>query len=184
MIAGSMASARARIADCRRLQEAGLINLAGEFYPSVHYPPITMYAAMTEEQLLAGYRLPEDGLFDVYAHIPFCHRRCVFCHYPVKLGPQEEEKDRYLDAMEKEIDIYRRLLGLDRVRVRSILVGGGTPSHLTPRQLTRFLEYFLARLDVSRCRQFNYDVDPATLVGPEGLERRRFGAFRALPGII
>jgi oxygen-independent coproporphyrinogen-3 oxidase len=168
-----MASARARIADCRRLQEAGLINLAGEFYPSVHYPPITMYTAMTEEQLLAGYRLPEDGLFDVYAHIPFCHRRCVFCHYPVKLGPQEEEKDRYLDAMEKEIDIYRRLLGLDRVRVRSILVGGGTPSHLTPRQLARFLEYFLARLDVSRCRQFNYDVDPATLVGPEGLERLR-----------
>lgn len=181
------AAARKRIEDFHRLQEAGLINREGEFYPSVHYPPITMYSPMTEEQLFSGYSLPEDGLFDVYAHIPFCQQRCVFCHYPVKLGDQHEEKSRYLDALEKETDIYCRRLGVDHVQARSVLVGGGTPTHLTAEQLTRFLKSFAKRVDLSRCRQFNYDVDPGSLVGLEGLERlrimRSFGVDRLTIGV-
>ena len=165
--------ARARVEDLKRLQDKGLICKDGDFFPSVHYPPITMYHPITEEELFSTYTVPEDGLFDVYVHIPFCHRRCVFCHYPVKLGEQFEEKERYLDALEKEMDIYMNRLGLDKIKTRSILVGGGTPTHLTPDQLKRFLDYFVARLDLSGCKQFNYDVDPSTLVGPDGMERLR-----------
>src|SRR5207302_1156019 len=94
----------------------------------VHYPPITMYPEVTEEQIFEGYTLPEDGLIDVYAHIPFCKQRCVFCHYPVKLGERDREKDQYLAAFEKEMDIYMRRLGVDKIRARSVLVGGGTPT--------------------------------------------------------
>lgn len=182
-----MERARARLDDLRRLQEAGLINRAGDFYPSVHYPPITMYPPISQEELFGGYTLPEDGLLDIYAHLPFCQQRCVFCHYPVKLGPQHDEKDRYLTALEKEMDITMRLLGIDRIQARSILVGGGTPTYLTPQQLTRFLEFFVKRLDMARCRQFNYDVDPVTLIGPEGQERLRimrdYGVDRLTIGV-
>src|SRR5208337_174530 len=98
----------------------------GDFFPSVHYPPITMYSPITEEALFRTYTVPDDGLFDIYAHIPFCQQRCLFCHYPVKLGKgREAEKDTYLAAMEKEMDIYMRRLGVDRIHARSILVGGG-----------------------------------------------------------
>src|ERR1700722_20494050 len=89
--------------------------------------------------------------------------------------------------MEKEMDIYMRRLGIDRIKVRSILVGGGTPSYLSPQQLTRFLNFFTRRLDMSECEQFNWDVDPSTLVGPEGLERLRilrdYGSDRLTLGI-
>ncbi len=105
------------------------------------------------------------GKLDVYAHIPFCKQRCVFCHYPVMLGKKQAEMDQYLAAMEKEMDIYMRRLGIDRIKVRSILVGGGTPSYLSPQQLTHFLNFFTRRLDLSECEQFNWDVDPSTLVG-------------------
>jgi oxygen-independent coproporphyrinogen-3 oxidase len=160
----------------RRLKEAGFINRAGAFYPSVHYPPITMYEPFTQEELFRGYRLPDDGLLDVYAHLPFCLQRCLFCHYPAKLGEQALEKDLYLDAFEREMDIYLRVLGLDRIRARSILVGGGTPTFLSPAQLGRFLGAFTRRVDISTCRQFNYDVDPVTLLGPDGEERLRIMA--------
>ena len=40
-------------------------------------------------------------------------------------------------AFEKEMDLYLRQLQLDRFRPRMILVGGGTPSYLTPEQLCR-----------------------------------------------
>jgi oxygen-independent coproporphyrinogen-3 oxidase len=80
-----------------------------------------------------------------------------------------------------------RRLGIDRVKVRSILVGGGTPSYLSPQQLTHFLNFFTRRLDLSECEQFNWDVDPSTLVGQEGLERLRilrdYGSDRLTLGI-
>jgi oxygen-independent coproporphyrinogen-3 oxidase len=162
-----------RIEDLRRLQAAGLVCRTGEFHPSVHYPPITRYPARTEEEVFAGYTLPADGLFDVYAHLPFCERRCLFCHYPAKYGAREAEKDRYLAAIDREMELVLGRLGLARLAARSILVGGGTPTDLTPAQLDRFLASFTARLDRARCTQFSYDVDPATLVGPDGLERLR-----------
>jgi oxygen-independent coproporphyrinogen-3 oxidase len=140
--------AQARIGDFQALQALGLLCKDGDFFPSVHYPPITMYPPLTEEALFEGYTLPQDGLFNVYAHIPFCQRRCVFCHYPLKLGnKQTEEKDRYLGALEKEMDIYMNRLGIEKIYARSILVGGGTPTFLTVAQLRRFLDSFTTRVE-------------------------------------
>src|ERR1700756_1527745 len=155
-----------RVADFNRFREEGLICRDGDFFPSVHYPPITMYDQTNEEELFRDYKLPPDGKLDVYAHIPFCKQRCIFCHYPVMLGKKQAEMDQYLGAMEKEMDIYMRRLGADRIKARSILIGGGTPSYLSPAQLKRFLDFFTKRIHMSECDQFNLDVDPSTLVGP------------------
>jgi oxygen-independent coproporphyrinogen-3 oxidase len=183
-----VAAAQRRVVDFKRLVEAGLLEKSGDFFASVHYPPITMYPPITEEEMFKGYTVPEDGKFDVYAHIPFCHRQCLFCHYPGKFGEKQgAEKEKYLSYFEREMDLYMRRLGVDKIKVRSILVGGGTPTFLTPGQLRRFLEFFTRRLDLSSIRQFNYDVDPATLVGPEGMERlhimRDFGVDRLTIGV-
>ncbi|MBD3426644.1 MAG: radical SAM protein [Candidatus Omnitrophica bacterium] len=182
-----MKMARQRREDFKRFQQEGLIPLDGDFFPSVHYPPITMYPPISEKDLFRTYTNPPDGLFDLYAHLPFCIQHCTFCHYPVKVGELEEEKDRYLDALEKEMDIYMRLLGLEKIKARSILVGGGTPTYLSPAQLERFLEFFTSRLDTSSLTQFTYDVDPPTLLGEEGAQRlklmRDFGVSRLTIGL-
>jgi len=182
-----LARARQRVDDVKRLQAAGLICHDGDFVPSVHYPPITCYPPMTEEELFSGYSMPQDGLLDVYVHFPFCERRCTFCHYPGKLGEQTEEKNRYLSALEKEMDIYMKRLGIDRIHARSILIGGGTPTFLTPEQLERFLRFFSDRVKLSEGCQFNYDVDPGSLVGPVGEERLRimkqYGVNRLTIGV-
>jgi oxygen-independent coproporphyrinogen III oxidase len=179
--------ARSRVEDFYRLREAGLLCKSGDFFPSVHYPPITMYPEMTEEELFKTYTAPKDGLFDVYAHIPFCKSRCLFCHYPVQLGERSAEKDVYLDALEKEMDIYMRRIGIDRIKARSILVGGGTPTYLALDQMERFLKFFTEKVDTSNCTQFNYDVDPVTLIGEEGTERLRmmrdYGVDRLTIGV-
>lgn len=162
-----------RVEDLRRLQAAGFICKTGDFYPSVHYPPITMYPELTQAEMFEGYAVPEGSQFDVYVHIPFCRKRCVFCHYPVQIGQPSEAKDRYLNALEKEMDIYMNQLGIDKIHGRSILIGGGTPTYLTLEQQRRFFDFFTQRVDLSTCKQFNYDVDPVTLIGPEGIERLR-----------
>lgn len=175
------------ITEFRRLRKAGLIPLHGDFFPSVHYPPITMYHPLTEEQLFEGYKAPEDNLFVIYAHIPFCIQQCVFCHYPVKCGELREEKDLYLDTIEKEIRLYKSRLGISVMKARSALIGGGTPTYLSTDQLRRFLESLTQTIDFSRCSQFSYDVDPSTLLGSEGSERlkimRACGVDRLTIGI-
>lgn len=182
-----LAKARQRVDEIKRLQALGLICHDGDFVPSVHYPPITQYPPTTEDELFAGYTMPPDGLLDVYVHIPFCERRCTFCHYPGKLGDQTEEKNRYLDALEREMDIYMDRLCIDKIKARSILIGGGTPTFLAPEQLKRFLQFFCKRVDLTSCNQFNYDVDPGTLVGESGLERlkimRDYGVDRLTIGV-
>jgi oxygen-independent coproporphyrinogen-3 oxidase len=182
-----IANAQQFLEDYRELKRLGFINKTGDFFPSVHYPPITMYQTISQEDMFAGYTLPEDGLFDIYAHLPFCLQRCLFCHYPVKLGEQALEKDTYLNSLEKEMDIYMGVLGIDRILARSILIGGGTPTYLTPVQLKRFLDFFTKRVDLSKCTQFNYDVDPNTLLGNDGMERLRimrdFGVDRLTIGV-
>lgn len=182
-----LAKAEQRVNEIRKLQAAGLICRDGDFVPSVHYPPITQYSPTTEDKLFAGYTPPQDGVLDIYAHIPFCQQHCTFCHYPGKVGEQTEEKNRYLAALEKEMDIYMRRLGLDKIKARSILIGGGTPTFLTPEQLERFLQFFCDRADLTHCTQFNYDVDPGTLVGESGLERlrimKKYGVDRLTIGI-
>jgi len=179
--------AQERLQEFEDLRANGLIPHRGSFFPSVHYPPITMYPAITPSDLLAGYRVPDDMLFDLYYHIPFCKQYCSFCHYPNQVGIPPAEKDRYLQAIAREQDILLQLLDLPKFSARSILVGGGTPTCLSPAQLERFLHDLTARVDTGRCTQFNYDVDPLTFLGQEGMERRRilraYGVGRLTIGI-
>jgi len=166
-----------RIRDFDELRRQGLLQAAGEFFPSVHYPPITMYPYGTDDELLAGYVPPADGLFDIYLHLPFCEQRCVFCHYPVKFGhfgdAVSPETERYLVALNREMELFQHKVGIDRFRARSVLVGGGTPTLLTPAQLDGMLDSFAERVDLSQVTQYNFDVDPGTLTDGQGEERLR-----------
>ena len=71
-----------------------------------------------------------------YQHSVSCVIRCYFFTY---LG---------CDALEKEMDICLGVLNIDKIHARSILLGGGTPTDLTPAQLKRFLKYFTKRVNL------------------------------------
>lgn len=158
----------------QEFQRLGLIPTHGDFSPAgVHYPPITNYPPIAQELAYEGFEELDKGVFDVYVHIPFCHRRCLFCHYPSRYHCNDGEKDFYLAHLEKEMQNWLAFRGLERIKSRSVLMGGGTPTDLTPDQLRRFLTFFTKYVDISSCPQFNWDVDPTTLVGEDGLERLR-----------
>jgi oxygen-independent coproporphyrinogen-3 oxidase len=177
-----------RLIDYQRLRDAGLISGSEDFFPAgVHYPPITDYPPISVKEMLTGYRPLHKDTFDLYVHIPFCRKRCIFCHYPSLYGASDAVKDHYLDYLEKEMEIVMDHLNVKPIKARSILIGGGTPTDLTPKQLKRFLRFLCSKLDMRDIEQFNFDVDPSTLVGPEGLERltimRDFGVDRLTIGV-
>jgi oxygen-independent coproporphyrinogen-3 oxidase len=165
--------AQERVGDLHALQELGLVPLDGDFFPSVHYPPITMYQPMESAELLEGYENPYGNKYSIYLHIPFCEHRCEFCHYPVGLNASDIRKEHFLDMLFQEMDNWLAALGHDRFRARSVLIAGGTPTSLNPRLFAKMHSEFTARVDLGPCRQLAYDVHPGDLLGPEGAERLR-----------
>lgn len=152
-------------------QSLGLICENGDFVPSVHYPPITQYPDCDVEEYLKDYEYPADGYMDVYVHIPFCLQHCIFCHYPGMVGECKEEKKKYIRYLIREIDLYREHFQIDRIKPRSILLGGGTPTYLPPALLDYFLGELGKRLDLTDCKQYNVDHDPNSLLGEDGTKR-------------
>lgn len=153
------------------LKREGLIAQAELFVPSLFYPPIHRYPPATEDVLLKDLNISPSLPLGVYVHFPFCVKQCVFCHYQVDTTASEEDRDRYLDMLEREIDLFLKKFGLKTIQTRSVLVGGGTPTYLTPAQLKRFLEFFSSRFTLMPGSQISYDVDPTTLLGEDGAER-------------
>ena len=179
--------AAARLDMVRELQNEGLICDNGEFVPSVHYPPITRYDDSSPDDVLRTFTLPEDGMMDIYVHFPFCIQSCTYCHYPGLFGNHHEEKDKYIQYLKREFEIYYKRFEIERIRPRAILIGGGTPTHLTPAQLEEFLQFFCQKVDFTKCKQFNYDVDPNSLIGEDGKKRleimRQYGVTRLTIGV-
>jgi oxygen-independent coproporphyrinogen-3 oxidase len=69
-------------------------------------------------------RLEEVGL---YVHIPFCKGLCPYCPY-CRILYDKKLASEYLEALLKEIDLYKTKVG--KVEISSIYIGGGTPTNL------------------------------------------------------
>lgn len=169
------------------LRDAGLIPRDGSYYPAIYYPPIPMHPRTNPDEVLAGFVYDSSRPFSVYVHIPFCASRCQYCHWVVDVGSTNGERDQYLESLFLEMDLYRRMLGVGRPSPRSVLIGGGTPSMLSPRQTQVLLSGFSDRFDLTTCTQVTCEVEPTTVLGPEGLEKlsimKRYGVNRISLGV-
>jgi oxygen-independent coproporphyrinogen-3 oxidase len=163
----------------------GFIPKNGLFAPTVIYPSMVTTVPLTEEEFFADKC--SGGPFLIYTHIPFCVKRCLFCHFVTRTGVTSSEKDDYLSAVEKEIDLFRVRLGLDLIPVAAICIGGGTATDMEPVQLECFLKAFTSRLDLSACSQFTLDTDPTTILNDEGRRKLdillKYGADRITIGV-
>src|SRR5450755_2187275 len=64
----------------------------------------------------------------LYIHIPFCSRKCLFCSFVISVG-QEHRREEYVNALVREMKNH------EGVRIKTIYLGGGTPSMLDENHL-------------------------------------------------
>jgi len=89
-----------------------------------------------------GYRYGCDDEADIYIGIPFCRTRCLYCSFvsaDLSLPSAKKLVDPYTEALLLEIEDGGRLLKDWGRRVRSVYIGGGTPSVLGTDGLRRVL---------------------------------------------
>jgi len=105
-----------------------------------------------------------------YLHIPFCHRRCFYCDFPVvplgdradgASGPGAASIAAYLELLHREI-----ALSPAGPPLSTVYLGGGTPSMLTPDQVGGLLEALARRFGLASAAEISLEMDPASFDRP------------------
>lgn len=135
--------------------------------------------ACAQESLAVEETLEPRDL-SLYIGIPFCPTRCAYCSFisaDVK-GALALVKP-YVSALEREIAWAGDYLGRKGLRVRSVYMGGGTPTTLSAEALDRLLTALDRWLDRSALEEFTIEAGRPDTIDPEKLEvLRRHGVDR------
>ena len=84
--------------------------------------------------------IKNDKLVDLFINIPICPTRCNYCSFiSNELCKVADKVDKYLDCLLKELKAVKELIAEKSYIVRTIYIGGGTPTVLTAKQLDRLL---------------------------------------------
>lgn len=98
----------------------------------------------------------------LYVHIPFCKKKCLYCDFPSYSGKDKLMND-YIEALNKEIinkaSIYK---------IKSLFIGGGTPSYLDNENLGKLLRT-ISKLNFTQNAEMTIECNPGT-VDKEKLE--------------
>ena len=105
----------------------------------------------------------------LYVHLPFCRSLCYYCGCMKKVTRHEDQADRYLELLHKEIALQGELFDHDR-EVVQLHFGGGTPTFHDDEKLKALMAVLGKHFSLSSddSREFSIEVDPRT-VGRERL---------------
>lgn len=102
--------------------------------------------------------LSKDNI--LYIHIPFCTGKCTYCSYVTKTTNNQEEIDTYIKYLESEAKLLN--LKVAKPKIKSIYIGGGTPSMLSIQQLGKLYEIIYRYFDLSSIEEFSLEGCPET----------------------
>ena len=106
------------------------------------------------------------GVDALYVHVPFCEHRCAYCDFASVGGLGGHEA--YVTALRTEIrTVASRLPG---TVLRTVFIGGGTPSLLPPLLLAGILEEVAAGFDLAPGAEVTMEANPSS-VAPDRIEQ-------------
>lgn len=158
--------------------------LAGNYFIAA-YPPFSVWDGSRVPALRDALNetAPVHSTLGIYAHLPFCHKKCDYCYYLSHVGQEPEVVDRYLNALNRELDLYARHPAVENREVTFAYFGGGTPSTLTAAQVDRLGRGLRARLRWNDVREITFECAPRS-VRPDLLKSvRRIGVNRLSMGV-
>lgn len=89
-----------------------------------------------------------------YVHVPFCRHRCGYCDFTLVAG-RDDLIERYFAALARELERVCQPLKLD-----TLYLGGGTPSHLGPAGMRRLFGLLATKLAPDRDAEVTVEANP------------------------
>jgi oxygen-independent coproporphyrinogen-3 oxidase len=118
----------------------------------------------------------------VYVHVPFCSSLCHFCACNRVITQKEELPVRYLEHVEREVAAVREAVGEER-QVTQHHWGGGTPTHLTPAQVSQLFHTVADAFPMAEGAEISIEVDPRVTTPDHVAALRECGFNRISMGV-
>jgi oxygen-independent coproporphyrinogen-3 oxidase len=136
----------------------------GSYFIS-NYPPYSQWNRESLGEIRTALNQPpaEDTPLGLYLHIPFCRKRCKFCYFKVFTDVNAKEIQRYVDALDREIELVSQLPVMGKRPFRFVYFGGGTPSYLSPKQLTSLAARLRDHITWDGAEEVTFECEPGTL---------------------
>lgn len=121
----------------------------------------------------------------LYIHIPFCASRCIYCGFYSTTRPDLQNK--YVDALCKELYLRKDYLHTTTDKdnddiIRTIYIGGGTPSQLTLQNLERIIKHSFG---TTKCmpEEITIEANPEDITDDYAVGLKSIGANRISMGV-
>src|SRR5438876_81066 len=156
----------------------------GNYFVS-NYPPYSFWKPEYAPEIFAAIeRPPKPGTpLGVYAHIPFCRKRCHFCYFKVYTDKDSAAIRSYLDAVLQEFSLYAGKSFVGGRKPNFIYFGGGTPSYLSVAQLQHLTDGMKALLPWDEAEEVTFECEPGTLTDHKLKAIRELGVTRLSLGV-
>ncbi len=179
---GALAGVRPTKITTKHLLEGGTEASARRLLKDTYYvtPERITLAVDCSRSTVHAHSLMDKDDVSLYVGIPFCPTRCAYCSFVSRsIGKRTDLLDPYLQALYQELEITGKLLKQSGKRVRSVYIGGGTPTTLSTQQMAQLLDEIKATVDLDRCLEFTVEGGrPDTLDGEKLRTIRAHGADR------
>ena len=174
---GALAGVRPTKLSTRHLLSGGTEATAHALLRDVYYvtPERRQLAVDCSKSTVKAASLLEDRDLSLYVGIPFCPTRCAYCSFVSRsVGKRTELLEPYLEALLRELAVTGKLLESSRRRVRTIYIGGGTPTTLSEGQMVRLLDAIGEAFDLSGLLEFTVEGGR-----PDTLDESKLRAIRS-----
>lgn len=132
-------------------------NTSGPRYTS--YPTALEFNdTFSQQDYLQAIDTSKNSELSLYVHIPFCHSLCYYCGCNKVVTRHRDKADIYLEYLAKEISARAPLF--KNYTVKQLHWGGGTPSFLTHKQITRLVTLLKQQFNFADHLEMSIEIDP------------------------
>ena len=117
----------------------------------------------------------------LYLHFPFCISKCPYCDFNSYQLKEDNQISSYISALYQEMTLYSQKLS--KSNIKTIYLGGGTPTILSGVQIYNILEFCKEKFTIDKNTEITIEANPGTLDGEKiklliesGINRLSLGA--------
>jgi len=117
----------------------------------------------------------------LYIHLPFCISKCPYCDFNSYQLKEDNQISSYISALYQEINAYSQKL--KKSNVKTIYLGGGTPTILSGVQIYNIIEFCKDKFTIDKDVEITIEANPGTVDGEKiklliesGINRLSLGA--------
>ena len=174
---GALAGVRPTKITTKHLLEGGTERSAHWLLRDVYFvtPERRELAVDCSKSTVRAWEKLDKNDVSLYVGIPFCPTRCAYCSFVSRsVGKRTELLQPYLQALLQELEVTGRLMAESGKHIRSVYIGGGTPTTLSADQMALLLDSIHNTFDMDRCLEFTVEGGR-----PDTLDEEKLRTIRA-----